>query len=344
MAAPSTPTNFNLQTGNGNNFLSWDITSGATSYKVKRSLDGVTYSVVATITGSPLHNYYLDSAVSGSNPGGVTAGTKYYYEIAASNSDGDSAYSAAQDIVPAAVGQVSLQWIRLMALLRADLYNSQFISLPEANSYISNSYKALYDILVQKYGDDYLVATPYTFTTDGGSTLFPLPADFYKLLGVEVALNPNDPNSWITLRKFEFVQRNLWNYPNVYTFYGITNLRYRLNGSNLMIVPIASANQTIRIWYCPRPNILMKDTDLLDGISGWEDYVILDAARKMLLKQEQDTSEIVQEMQFIVNRIEQAAENRDPGEPETVSDSKMRNFSWIGNGDGGWGSSGGQGW
>lgn len=343
MAIPITPTNFNVQTGQVSNYLSWDQISDATTYFVQRSLDGITFSTVATLTGTPLHNYYLDDTYDATtNPTGVVSATKYYYQVAASNVSGTSAYTAAQNIVPAPIGQNSLQWIRLMATLRADLANSQFISLPEWNSYISNSYKDLYNFLIQHFEDEYYSSSTYTITTDGSSQLYPLPADFYKATLVEVALNPSDVNSWVTLRRYNKIQQNLWNFPNVYTFYGITNIRYRFTGNYLELVPQTQGGQTIRIWYAPRPKVLMADTDILDGISGYEDYVILSAARKAMLKQEQDVSEIDVEIQFIKQNLEEAATNRDISEPATVSDSRMRNFSW-GDSDG-YGGNSGLGW
>lgn len=342
MSIPITPTSFAVQTGQAQNFLSWDIISGATTYLVQRSLDGVNFTTQATITGNPLNNFYFDQAYNAStNPGGVNPATKYYYQVAAENGSGTSAYTAAQSIVPALIGQVSLQWIRLMAFARADMINTQFISLPEANSYISNSYKELYDILAQKFGDEYFSSSTYVFNTISGQQLYPLPNDFFKSTLVEITLNPSDPTAWVTLKRYNKIQQNLLNFPNVYTYWGFTNLRYRFTGNYIEIVPVTIGNQTIRIWYAPRSNILMQDTDILDGISGWEDYVILDAARKMLLKQEQDTAELVNEKAAMIQRIEAAAENRDIAEPDTVSDSRRRNFGWGGDGDGGAGYGGG---
>jgi hypothetical protein len=333
MAIPATPTNFVLQAGDSSNFLSWDQMPGATSYVIQRSLDNVTFTTLTTVTGSPLANYYSDTA--------ITTGTQYWYQVAAANVSGTSSYTASLNIIPSPIGQVTLQYLRQLAQERADRVNSQFVTLPEWNSYISESYKELYDLLIQKYGDDYYVANTYTWTTDGSSVLYPLPADFYKSLLVEVALNPSDNNSWITLRTFQRVQQNLWNYPNVYTFYGITNLRYRIDGNNLHIVPISTAGQTLRMWYAPRPARLVNDTQIVDGVSGWEEYIIVDAARKALAKEESDTSWLVAEKQALIARIESAAENRNAGDPERVSDSRMRNFAWSDDGSG-WDI--GQGW
>ncbi len=327
MAAPSTPTNLVAQAGDSFVYLSWDVSVGATSYVIYRSVDNITFTQLAT----PVIYVYTDSA--------ITPDTQYFYKVSATNGT-ESAQSGSVTAIPMLIGQVSLGSIREQVLQRCDRTGSQFVDLKALNQFITGSYKELYDILKQKFGDDYFVANPYTYTTDGISQLYPLPTNFYALLGVEVALNPADPNSWVTLRKFEFVQRNLWNFPNVYTFYGITNLRYRLNGNNLFIVPIASAGQTVRIWYVPRPSVLVKDTDVLDGVSGWEEYVVVDACIKYMIKEESDPQPFMLQKAAMIKRVEEAAENRDIGEPEVVSDSKMRNFAWSDDN----GGMGGNGW
>jgi hypothetical protein len=331
MAVPAQPTNLYLQTGQGNNYLSWDqTTTGATSFLIQRSLDNVTYSLVHTNTGSPLLNYWLDTT--------CTVGTQYFYQVAAQNGSGTSSYATpvlGNGIIPTSIGQSSLGYLRNLAQQRSELVNSQFIQLPEWNSYISASYKELYDLLIEEYAENYYGPSTYTWTTDGASVLYPLPQDFYKSLLCEVALNPADPTSWVTLRKFQRIQQNLWNAPNQYTFYGITNLRYRLDGNFLHLVPIASAGQTVRLWYAPRPNILMADTDTVDGVSGWEEYIVVDACIKALTKKESDTSTFQAQKMALISRIESAGANRDISEPETVSDSRTRNFSWNSEGDGG---------
>lgn len=317
-----TPAGFTVQSAQGQVSLQWNNTPLATTFFVERSIDNVTFAAIAQVSSL----FYND--VSG------VLNTIYYYRIAAGNGTFSSLPTmslTAQSLKP---GQTTLGNVRLEAQQRSDLVYSSNITTQEWNSMIGNSYKELYDILLQKFGNDYFIQVPYTYTTSGQidpdtqAQTFPLPNDFYKLMRCEVALNPADPNSWITLKKFEAIQANLWNYPNVYTFYGITNLRYRLWGSNLQIVPIASAGQTIRIWYAPRPNQLINDTDVVDAISGWEEYIVADVCIKSLAKQEQDPSVFVLQKQALLKRIEEAAENRDIGMPETVSDSRRANFAW----------------
>lgn len=231
-------------------------------------------------------------------------------------------------------GSTTLGSIRQQAQQRSDMVHSNFVTDEEWDAYINSSYKELYDILVQKFGDDYYVAIPVTYTTAQNLQQYPLPSDFYKLLGAEIQLNTGSPNSYVTLKKFNFIDRNRWSYPNIYTFYGITNLRYRVNGNNLMIVPAPQSGQTIRIWYTPRLNLLVNDGDIVDGVSGWEEYIIVDACIKALTKQETDVSVFMAQKQGLLKRIEEAAENRDPGEADHVSDLKSINYGWGSGSDG----------
>lgn len=304
-----------------------------------------TLGVPASVT--PEVGVVFTALVTGTGAGSGTVSSIndiFYYKIAATNGDGDSAFTEIQSVIPVAMGKACLGNIRLQAQQRADRVNSNFVTLPEWNQMISLSAKELYDLLIQEYGEDYKIAVPYSYTTSGtidpnwNAQVYPLPDDFYKLILCEVALNPGDPNSWVTLKQYNRIQQNLWNYPNVYTFYGITNLRYRLTADQLQIVPICSANQTIRIWYVPRPPKLVADTDVIDGISGYEEYVIVSAAIKALVKEESQCPELMAELQMMEKRIIEMARNRNIAEPQTVSDSRIRNLSWSD--DGSWSGGG----
>jgi hypothetical protein len=229
---------------------------------------------------------------------------------------------------------MTLAELRTATRQRADMVNSQFISDSELNSYINQSYFELYDLLVQKYGDDYYVASPYIFTTDGVNNFFSLPSDFYKLLGVDLALS-NTNDSFVTIRPFNFGDRNRYAVPNFQSFYGVTNLRYRLKANQLWLTPIPGANQKIQIWYVPRLATLAIDSDTCDGISGWTEYVIIDAAIKCLQKEESDVSVLMAQKMAMIQRIQNAAENRDAANPSTVVDSQYTDFWWpTGSGSG----------
>lgn len=330
MAIPAIPQNFNLSQGNGQVYLSWSLTTGATGYQINRSTDGVTYTAVSTSAV----NSYLDSA--------VTVGTQYYFQVCATNASGSSSFTSAQVVVPALTGQMSLGELRLRAQQRSDMVNSNFVTTPEWNYYINQSYYELYDLLITAY-EDYYVAPRLQFQTTGSQS-YPLPNGqnysgapaFYKMFGMDCGLNNND-NAFATLKKFDFIARNRYVFPQITTtLLGVFNLQYRVVGGNIMFIPTPSAGQNIGVWYYPRLTTLLADTDIMDGISGWTEYVVVDAAIKALRKEESDTSELMQEKLMLQKRIEETATNRDAGQPDTISNTANWGERWgDGNGMGG---------
>jgi len=317
MAIPAIPQNFLVQQGNGQVFLSWNIAAGATSYEVQRSMDGVNFSNYA----APVTNSYLDTA--------VTVGSQYFYQVASVNVSGTSGYTNPLAIVPVNSGDLSLGQIRLMAQQRADMVGSEFVSTSEWNLYINQAAFELYDLLVTEY-EDYFMKAPLQITTDG-SEQYTLPSDFYKLLGVDLGL-ANNTTAWITLKKFQFIERNRYVYPQINsTFFGCFNLQYRLMGNTLFFIPTPSAGQFLRIWYIPKLTQLLQDTDILTGISGWGEYVIIDAAIRAMQKQENDVSVLGAQKMMLIKRIEESAMNRDAGQPDCISATR---FDDVGNGYG----------
>lgn len=343
------PQNVVLQTGNGVNFLTWDIVSGATGYIVQRSLDGVTFTTIA----SPTTTNYLDSA--------VVLGVNYFYQVGANPEFSPVPLytpSYPVSITPCPQGQINLGYIRYMAQLRADKLNSQYLTTDEWNANINQSTFELYDILVTKYGDNYFFAPPVQIVTNGGSS-YPLPDGTnysgapacYKLSGVDANLTGAQPGinaGWVALNRFN------WSDRNKYTFWpgqsGVFNNyfrpSYREMGNNLYVIPNNTGTQ-LQLWYVPTMTQMLKDTDMLSfSISGWSEYVIVDAAMKAAMK-ERDFEKVqaLQAMKAVqIERIETTAANRDVDQPNTVSNTRATmgdcGFDSFGNG---WGSGYGSG-
>lgn len=348
-ALSAIPQSIILNTGNGQNFMTWDIVSGATSYNIQRSIDGITFTTIGTST-SPK---YLDST--------VLVGIEYYYQVASVSAAGTSPYGQPYPtyITPCLPGQINLGYIRYMAQLRSDKLNSRFITTDEWNIYINQSAYELYDILVTKFGDDYFMATPYVFTTTGAPQ-YPLPDGsatyqnvlnqtaqaVYKLLGVDCGVAVGN-NAWVTLPRFNWIDRNKFVYPQLQAnALGVFNLSYRQMGSNLEFIPRPSAGQYIQVWYVPMMTQLLQDTDMLPfSISGWSEYIVVDAAIKTLTKEEstEHAGVLMAAKAALLERIETTAANRDIGQPNTVSDTRSNTgffdgggFGGTGHGMGGW--------
>lgn len=335
MALAAVPTNFTVQVGNGVVCLQWDFMATATSYSVRRGTnptDQTSFSVVATPAATAPN--YTDSA--------VTVGAQYFYEVASVNGSGSSAYTTPVAAVPVLPGTMTLGQIRTEAQQRADMVSDNFVTTTEWNAYINQSLLELFDLLVTIF-EDYYIAAPYTFTTTSSNT-YPLPSDFYKCLGVDIGVSPNQQFAYATLTKFPFADRNCYVFgTSVTTPYGPTITRYRIMGGNIWFLPYPQLNQQGRIWYVPRLPTLLADTDIVDGVSGWLEYVIVDAVIKAWVKREFDPSPFILQKNALIKRINDSAPNRDAGMPEGVTDVQRLMGGPFGDGFGsdGWGGGGG---
>lgn len=220
---------------------------------------------------------------------------------------------------------ITLAELRLRSQQAADMVNSNFVSETEWNYYISNSYAELYDILVSKF-EDYYIADPLLVTVNSPEFTFDLPADFYKLRGIDKSLGSGDPLSddWYAIRPFNFEKRNRRAIVDVYRgFFPI--VQYRILGGQIIISPNDQAQGIYRLWYVPKYSALTTDTDEVNGVNGWEEYIIVDAAMKALRKEESDVSVYMAQKQALLQRIEGMAANRDAGETERVTDVNLTN-------------------
>jgi fibronectin type 3 domain-containing protein len=125
--APAAPTGLTATAGDTQVSLSWSASSGATSYDVLRSTDGVNYNQIAAAISS---TSYTDT--------GLTNGTQYCYEVEAVNSIGTSGPSSSACATPnpqpppaptnltatAGNAQVSLAWSASSGAISYNVYRS----------------------------------------------------------------------------------------------------------------------------------------------------------------------------------------------------------------------------
>lgn len=220
---------------------------------------------------------------------------------------------------------VTLAELRTHSRNRADMKNSEFIEDSELNDYINNSVAELYDLLVEQFGSDYFI-NAYEFSTVSNEPNYTLPADFYKLTGVDSKLNAGD---WTTLKKFNFNERNRYQDFSVWNLSGVPSIRYRLVGSNLNLSPIPTSATPMKLWYVPLAVKLSADGDTLKDLNGYSEYVIVDAAIKMLQKEESDVSVLMAQKAGLEKRIREMAKDRDAAEPDSVTDIYAENDNYF---------------
>lgn len=197
-----------------------------------------------------------------------------------------------------------------------------FVTTSEANTMINASIASLYDLLSQKYGNDYFVKDPaYTFSLVNGTSSYALPSDFFKLLGVDYQLASGE---FITLKPFQFSERNQYSRSIIRGSTNAEFMRYRVRAGKLWFAPTPTVTSTIQVYYVPLPTTLSLDADTFDGYNGWEEYVIVDCCIKFLNKEESDVSAFMADKQALEIRIEEAAGNRDAGFSPKIVDTAGR--------------------
>lgn len=220
---------------------------------------------------------------------------------------------------------ITLLELKTQVRQRADIEKSQFITDSELTTYINNSIAELWDLLLEAYGSEYGVTEPYAFTTVPNQSRYDLPSDFYDLKGVDVQL---DGQQWSTVDVFNFNERNRFQNVGSWTVLGLPSIRYRLLGSKIMFSPIPDGNTNVQIWYRPVATKLVNDSDELDDLNAYSEYVIVDAAIKCMQKAEDDVSVLMVQKQALMKRIQDKAANRDASKPGSVSDVTNENDYW----------------
>jgi hypothetical protein len=166
----------------------------------------------------------------------------------------------------------------------------------------------------------YLSSVPFATnsTTDTYRLQQEIPvSDFMKLRGIDVNFGQNIVQ---TARSFMWHERNRYKWLGgwVYT----QPLAYRMIGNAIKLMPNPGGVFQCMLWYTPAPPVLMQPGDTFDGINGFEEYAILDAAIKLLVRQERlEHAQVLMQMQEAEKqRILTEADNRDAEEPERIQD------------------------
>lgn len=201
--------------------------------------------------------------------------------------------------------------------------NSLFVTDTEIVGYIDRSYRELYDILTTCY-ENYAISQ-YSFFTTNGTDLYDLPTDFYKILGLDLTL---DPNRSISLVPFMWRERNRYRSGLFSPIVPGVIYQYHLAGNQIRLIPNPSAQgANLTMWYVPIPKTLVvtvtdsaKQISSVDIINGYDQFIELSVVTWILSKMEQDISQWEVKLREIKQNILDSAANRDAGCPERVTD------------------------
>lgn len=134
----------------------------------------------------------------------------------------------------------------------------ELVSDTELNRWINASHRALHDLIIHAFGEDYLEVQA-SLTTLGTTDRIALPHDFHKLLGLELQIASGYPGQWVTLHRINRGERNRYNFPNAFPLgYGMGRaiIGYSIYGADLRFLPPPEAGLVIRADYVPLTPVL----------------------------------------------------------------------------------------
>lgn len=159
---------------------------------------------------------------------------------------------------------VSLSELRTRARTLADLPLSDFATDAYVNELVNSHLTRQWDILVDSAGDDYF-AEDDTITTTANITAYALAADFYKLV-------------------------------NVYALSATTSGRMRplrpISGFDMANYIAPTGEYDIHIEYIPCAPRLTLDTDVIDGVNGWDELIVSLVARDLRIKERSESQDL----------------------------------------------------
>ena len=223
---------------------------------------------------------------------------------------------------------VRLDQLRLRVTRAADIESATArFTTTELNDYINESATELYDLIRAAYGQDYYRKTQ-TFTTTGSTATYNLASDFLDLISVDIPLGGN---LVLTAHPYMENERNLYKFFPFGAWTLNQPLWYRLTGAvdstgtsaqTISFIPTPTGTYTVNVNYVPVPTLMVADADTFDGIAGWEQYVVVDAAMKCALKQQ--NFELFNALSMMKEKMEQRiremASEHDAGQAERVHD------------------------
>lgn len=200
----------------------------------------------------------------------------------------------------------------------ADQVVVSLVSAAQALAWCNAGYAELVDMLSNVDPDRYLLSSD--IATTQGTTAYELPEDFARGRRVDVLVGGRPyPVPPFALQEPP--------YTNAYPFDQSTPgafTRYRYVGNEIWFDPDPGTN-TFRLYYVQAPQFLDAN-DSIDGVAGWESWIVCFIAIRMKIKEDKDASTVAlsAEMARIEARIKASASRRDAGMATTVADVEPR--------------------
>lgn len=204
----------------------------------------------------------------------------------------------------------TLAQLRAMLLRRAGFSasgTSVSLDADTLNDILNDAVFEGWDVIVNKWLDYYTGSTIVAVTADEDT--YALPADFYKLRVVWMA----EGERYTRLKPASLDDAHKYTGQSV----GARgDYRYRITNRNLVMMPLPSSAESLRVFYVPHKTVMVNDADTLTLEVPIElKYILAIGWRDILELQNLDPSPAIAKMQQYEAKLRTAADSLDAGEP-----------------------------
>lgn len=225
-------------------------------------------------------------------------------------------------------GLVTFANLKLRARRRADHENSAFVSDAEVGDYVNAALDELVDLIEDQVSVGYL-STAYVFNTVAGTSNYLVGNGttspyMYRLIAVQMqyqgAKQPLEQGTLLDLLQPDYGRG--WTSPGTVR-YAMSSVDPTSKQRTVAFWPVPQAVHQVTVTYVPLRTDLVTPTD--DAVTvqclGWDEWVVVRAAMKILRKEESDTAGLQAELNELTARVQAAAARENAGRPQQIGDS-----------------------
>lgn len=195
-------------------------------------------------------------------------------------------------------------------LQRAGLEHGQdFVTTAEANALINLKYKELYGLL-ERHGLHRARLTE--IITADGSASYPMPATLWAILAV--FRDDGGTRTYLGRHDHRFM-------PGTTGGGGPAN-SYHMVGTQIEFDTLPTSG-TYYVVYIPVPADLVDDVDTLDGVLGWEEYIVVAGAIALGIKDKVNVDDLRVDLRLLTDRIIDEAKAAEMSENPVVQNVRM---------------------
>lgn len=198
---------------------------------------------------------------------------------------------------------------------KATTSDNSWVSPTELKARINAAIGTWHDMVAKAVPERFEKEATITATAVASAAGYDLPADYYQTIGVDYLYSSNCRQS---LKRLMVQERNDYS-----TDSNAQAAAYRVKGAKLFLYPYPESGTYYHVYVTAAP-VLAADGDTLDGINGWERWIVYAVAIELLLKEETECGQLVLERDKLWAEIQAAAVDREAGTPARVVATRKR--------------------